>query len=59
MFNASLVSEVDIGCRDDWWDRVHLLHADGGQGSARGGALQHTDLAQIIWVEYTTYVLYS
>jgi len=28
------------------------------QGSARGGALQHTDLAQIIWVEYTTYVLY-
>jgi len=32
MFNALSVSEVDIGCRDDWWDRVHLLHADGGSG---------------------------
>ena len=27
-----ICSEVDIACRDDWWDRVHLLHADGSSG---------------------------
>ena len=46
MLNALLVSEVDIGCRDDWWDRVHLLHADGGSGLDRS----RTPYSIQIWI---------